>query len=66
METLVGAWDGTHRLCSDPRGPAWGWRSALAGDDDDDGGSRQAMWNVPPEGTDERAVDARFRRGGGT
>ena len=45
-------------------GPAWGWRIALE-DDDAEGGFRLAMWNVPPEGTDERAVEARFRRVGG-
>ena len=45
------------------QGPAWGWRIALEADGD--GGFRLAMWNVPPEGTDERAVEARFRRVGG-
>ncbi len=47
-------------------GPAWGWRIALEEDDDADDGFRLAMWNVPPEGMDERAVEARFRRVVGT
>lgn len=40
-------------------GPAWGWRIAV---EEDDEGFRLAMWNVPPGGAEERAVEARFRR----
>lgn len=45
-------------------GPPWGWRIAIEEDAPDDG-FRLVMWNVPPGGAEERAVDARFRRVGG-
>lgn len=45
-------------------GPAWGWRIVLVGDDPV-GSFRLAMWNLPPGGTEERAVEARFRRAAG-
>lgn len=44
-------------------GPAWGWRVTIEADEADDG-FRLAMWNVPPGGADERAVEALFRRVG--
>ncbi len=44
-------------------GPDWGWRIAIDHDEGDDA-FRLLMWNVPPGGSDERAVEARFRRAG--
>jgi hypothetical protein len=45
-------------------GPAWGWRIAIDRDEGEDT-FRLAMWNVPPGGADERAVEARFWRAAG-
>lgn len=43
-----------------PPGPDWGWRIVVDGEPD--GELRLTMFNVPPGGTDELAVDARFGR----
>ena len=43
-------------------GPAWGWRMAI--EQEGEATFVLAMWNVPPGETEERAVEARFRRVG--
>jgi hypothetical protein len=59
---LTGRWSLSGTYGADA-GPAWGWRIAIDHDEDDDA-FRLSMWNVPPGGTDEPAVEARLRRTG--
>jgi hypothetical protein len=43
-----------------PPGPNWGWRTVIETPDDDS--LRIVMYNVSPEGKEDLAVDAVYRR----
>jgi hypothetical protein len=43
-----------------PPGPDWGWRTVVESSDDDS--FRMVMYNVSPDGHEELAVDAVYRR----
>jgi uncharacterized protein DUF1579 len=43
-----------------PPGPDWGWRTVIESSDDDS--FRMVMYNVPPDGHEELAVDAVYSR----
>lgn len=44
-----------------PVGPPWRWRTTL---EDDDGRFRMEMFNIHPDGTEEKAVEAVYSRSG--